>query len=211
MRGAIHTEEIVSFLRGPCLEGPQQLTGYIPCRLTTGGTANYRGGPNPDRYVPMGISGVTIATGIDLGQQSGKSLGRAGLSANAFVTLLPYLGKRKKDAVMALHGQPLAISKEDADALDHGMAGYYLDLTLARYDRDAGAGSFASLPWQAQAAIHSILFQRGVGSPKNFPNVWQSFVARNWRDASARLCNASLWEDYQNRRRQEGLLLKELL
>ncbi|WP_302608478.1 pesticin C-terminus-like muramidase, partial [uncultured Desulfovibrio sp.] len=45
-----------------------------PCNLTTGGTANYTGGPNPERYVPMGVSGVTIGTGVDLGQKDKDEL-----------------------------------------------------------------------------------------------------------------------------------------
>lgn len=209
--GVIHTGKIVEFLRGPYMEGPQQLVGYIPCNLTTGGTTNYKGGPNPGRHIPMGISGVTIATGIDLGQQSARVMGKAGIPALNFVVFLPYLGKRKKDAVMALYEKPLKISKEEADILDNAMTGHYLELTASRYERDAGSGAFSTLPWQAQAVIHSILFQRGTGSPKNFPNTWKAFVSRNWKDASSRLCNRSLWDGYQNRRNQEGLLLRELL
>ena len=43
----IHIDKIAEVLRRPGFEGPQQLRGYIPCDLTTGGTANYYGGPNP--------------------------------------------------------------------------------------------------------------------------------------------------------------------
>lgn len=207
----IHTQKIVEFLRGPYAEGPQQLVGYIPCNLTTGGTANYKGGANPSRYIPMGISGVTIATGIDLGQQSAKVMGKVGIPALNFVVFLPYLGKRKKDAVMALHEQPLKISKAEADILDNAMTGHYLELTAKRYDRDAGAGSFGTLPWQAQAVIHSILFQRGTGSPKNFPNTWKALVKRDWKDASGRFCNKLLWNGYHNRRNREGQLLQDLI
>lgn len=208
--GVIHTRKIVEFLRGPYMEGPQQLVGYIPCKLAGGGTANYRGGPNPGRHIPMGISGVTIATGIDLGQQSGKSMAGAGVPAINFAALIPYIGKRKMDAVYALHERPLKISKDEADILDNAMTGHYLELTAKRYDRDAGSGAFAKLPWQAQAVIHSILFQRGTGSPKNFPNTWKALVRRDYKDASARFCNKKLWDGYQNRRNQEGLLLREL-
>lgn len=207
----ICTQQIVEFLRGPYAEGPQQLVGYIPCNLTTGGTANYKGGPNPSRYIPMGISGVTIATGIDLGQQSGTSFGRAGIPINNFAVLLPYIGKQGKAAVNALHAKPLKISKEEADMLDRGFTGYYVGLSRDRYDRDAGAGSFENLPWQAQTAIHSILFQRGVGSPKKYPNTWNAFVRRDWKDASTRLCNKKLWDGYQARRNREGELLKQLV
>ncbi|MDE5878712.1 MAG: hypothetical protein K2G99_01590, partial [Desulfovibrio sp.] len=90
MQGKIYLVEIEEFLRGPYCEGPQQLRGYIPCKLTTGGTANYRGGPDPERYIPFGQSGVTIATGVDLGQQDAPTLLRLGLLAGSVHPLRPY-------------------------------------------------------------------------------------------------------------------------
>ena len=66
------------------------------------------------------------------------------------------------------------------------------------------------LPWQAQAAIFSILYQRGTGSPKHYPNTWQAFVRQDFVDAARRLCTESYWDRYQSRRRKEGQLLKQL-
>ena len=42
----------------------RQLIGYIPCEKR-----NYRGAPG-EGFEPIGQSGVTIATGLDLGQQT---------------------------------------------------------------------------------------------------------------------------------------------
>lgn len=78
MNHKIYLNEIREVLHRPGFEGPQQLRGYIPCDLRTGGTANYYGGPNPERYVPMGISGVTVGTGVDLGQTDATTLGGMG-------------------------------------------------------------------------------------------------------------------------------------
>lgn len=68
----IHTDRIRDVLRRPGFEGPQQLRGHIPCNLapdgpdsgdagngrnasalSSGRTANYYGGPNPARYLPI--------------------------------------------------------------------------------------------------------------------------------------------------------------
>lgn len=207
---AIALERIASVLNRPGFEGPQQLRGYIPCNLTTGGTANYYGGDHPERHVPMGISGVTVATGVDLGQTDAATLTRLGVSASLVDRLRPYLERRKADAVRALHDAPLTLWAEEADSLDTAMLGHHVSMISRRYDRDAGAGAFEALPWQAQSVVVSLLYQRGVNSPSRFPHTWASLVRGDWADAAARLSNGALWEGYQHRRSLEGRLLREL-
>lgn len=204
----IFWKEISSVLHR--FEGPQQTRGYIPCNLTTGGTANYTGGATPERYVPMGVSGVTIGTGVDLGQTDADTLRGMGVPDAVIQQLVPYLGKRKADAVRALHERPLVISAGDADVLDAAMLKHHVGKISARYDRDAGEGAFEKLPWQAQAVIVSIQYQRGVNSPSKYPNTWRALVRQDWQDAAARLQNGSLWSGYQSRRAAEGRILEEL-
>ena len=207
----IHIDKIAEVLRRPGFEGPQQLRGYIPCDLTTGGTANYYGGPNPERYVPMGISGVTIGTGVDLGQTDAATLGGMGVNPGIVNQLWPYLGQRQAAAVAGLHRLPLTISQDVADELDAAMLNHHISKISAYYDAATDPGTFASLPWQAQAAIVSIQYQRGVKSPRKYPNTWSALVRQDWADAAARLGNGRLWSGYQRRRRLEGRLLEELL
>ncbi len=206
----IHADKIREILNRPIFEGPQQLRGYIPCNLTTGGTANYTGGPNPERYVPMGVSGVTIGTGVDLGQKDKDELRGMRVPQHIVYALMYYLGYRKKAAVEKLHSRPLTISREDADALDAAILACHIDMISRRYDKDAGDGVFAALPWQAQAAITSIMYQRGVNSASRYPNTWAALVRRDWTDAAARLKNGRLWSGYQARRALEGKLLEEI-
>ena len=192
----IFTDKIHNVLRCPGFEGPQQLRGYIPCDLSTGGTANYYGGPNPERYIPMGISGVTIGTGVSPGIVN---------------QLRPYLSRSKAAAVDALHRLPLTISQAVADELDAAMLNHHITKIADYYDRAVGLpGRFATLPWQAQAVIVSIQYQRGVNSPRKYPNTWKAFVNQDWQDATARLKNGRLWSGYQKRRALEGKLLEEI-
>lgn len=191
-------------------EGKQQLRGYIPCNLNTGGTANYYGGPNPERYEPMGISGVTIGTGVDLGQTDAATLQKLGVPESLTTLFQPYLGKQDVAAVYSLHAAPLSIGKPEADILDKAMLHHHVNKIAARYDRDAGAGAFESIPWQAQAVIVSIQYQRGVNSPSRYPNTWAALVRRDWADAAARFKNGSLWSGYQSRREAEGKILEEI-
>ncbi len=206
----IQYDSIAAVLHRPGFEGPQQLRGYIPCNLVGGGTANYYGGPNPERYEPMGISGVTVATGVDLGQTDADTLRSMDVPATLIAAFLPYLGRRQNDAVRALHTAPLTIGADDADRLDAAMLGHHIEKISRRYDRDAGAGSFAELPWQAQAVIVSIQYQRGVNSPYKYPNTWAALVRRDWADAARRLGTGHFWSGYRQRRALEGELLREL-
>ena len=209
----IHLAQIRAFLNRPGIEGPQQVRGYIPCYRTRGGTANYRGpesGPPAD-FIAMGVSGVTIATGVDLGQTDAAALLRGGLDSGITCMLRPYLGLRKEAAIHKIHALPLIIAPATADALDEVMIGIHAGRIRVRYDSSRPVTPFDGLPWQAQAAIFSLLYQRGTGASDKAPNTWAALVRGDWRDASARFCDASLWVGYQERRKLEGALLKEIL
>lgn len=207
---SIEVEKIVNFLRTPGIEGTPSLTGYIPCNLSTGGTANFRGAGNIKKYIPMGISGVTIATGVDLGQTDEATLVKLGIRPGLVRKLSPYLGKRQRDAVIALAQSPLKITQADADELDYYMIRHHICLAARRYDKDSPQHQFADLPWQAQAAITSIIYQRGTGSPSKYPNTWRALLRADWQDASARLKTGTMWSGYQSRRAMEGDLLAQL-
>ncbi len=74
-----------------------------------------------DGYVPDAEgskSGVTIATGIDIGQMNAQSLAAFPITEVLRDKLRPYLGKIKQDAVQALAQQPLRITEEEAEELD---------------------------------------------------------------------------------------------
>lgn len=204
----IHFSEIEKVLSR--FEGGVQCVGYIPCHRVSGGTANYKGNGDPSDYRVMGISGVTVGRGVDLGQTDTETLRRIGVPEGLIDRVSPYLGKRETAAIEALHETPLSLSNADAEILSACMLRHHIGLIAARYDLDAGDGAFESLPWQAQAVITSILYQRGVNSPKYFPNTWRALVNQDWCDAASRFRNGTLWEGYQSRRKAEGEILAEL-
>ena len=55
-------------------------------------------------------SGVTVATGFDLGQRNETDLRTLGLPSDLITTLKPYLGRKAKDAQDALAKAPLTIT-----------------------------------------------------------------------------------------------------
>ena len=207
------------------VEGPRQVRGYIPCRVNaTGKGKNYIGATDtppsgvqfpvtgsPLLFTAMGASGVTVATGCDLGQTDIPTLKGYGLDdAVLFEKITPYIGKKKKDALIALFRQALLLTSEEAAAMDHAVHGGY----LARYVRPAyekdSKVKFDALPKEAQAAIMSICFQKGCGGTKrDCPKTWKYLTTQDWASASRELQHGFI--QYAGRRKIEGKLLEALL
>ena len=176
-------------------EGKGICRGYVPCDKTGR---------------PLGVSGVTIGTGVDLGQQTGAGLLDMGVPHAVVKKLLPYIGLKKDAALAAIKDQPLTLSPAETSALDDAVIKRYLRDIEARYNKDNPASPFADLPPEAQAVLVSILYQRGLGSPKSYPNTWTLLLKGDWPGAAAKLCNGALWDGYQSRRAAEGKLLKQI-
>lgn len=205
---AINFPEIEALLTK--VEGPRQTTGYIPCNLKTGGTANYKGGPNPERYSAMGASGVTIATGCDLGQTDFATLTGYGLERAIAGVFNPYYGKKRDDAIRTLRKWPLVITPDAARQLDEAVhLGYLTRFVIPAYNKESRV-KFADLPGKAQAVIMSICFQKGVGGTRRgAPLTWAAFCRQDWKAASDELLHG--FTAYKSRRITEGKLLQELL
>lgn len=190
------------------VEGRRQTRGYIPCHTRTG-SANYLGSGNPANYTAMGASGVTIATGCDLGQTDRETLLGYGLDAGICDQFQPYIGKKKGSAILALHKAPLIITEFAAEKTDLAVHSGY----LARYVRPAfekaSGVSFDSIPREAQAVIMSVCFQKGCGGVrKDWPRLWGYLIRQDWPGAARELLTG--FKQYRNRRREEGKLLLEL-
>ena len=209
----IHLAHIRAFLNRPGIEGPQQLRGYIPCHTKNGQSANYRGPESgaPENFSAMGISGVTIATGVDLGQTNAETLLRNGLDGGIVNMLRPYFMLRNNAAIAKLHALPLTVAHDTANELDRITLAVHARIISARYDSFHPPTPFEELPWQAQAAIFSLLYQRGTGVSAKAPNTWAALVRGDWKDAATRLGTPAFWDGHQARRTLEGALLKELV
>lgn len=193
------------------VEGPRQTTGYIPCFVNGGGTANYKGTGDPSRYTAMGASGVTIATGCDLGQTDLNTLREYGLHEMALLEkLIPYIGLKKDKAIRKLHTAPLAITMEQATDIDHAVHQGYLDKYVRpAYERDSRV-KFDDLPDQAQAVVMSVCFQKGAnGVRRDWPKTWKYLTQCDWASAAHELQHG--FTQYKTRRATEGKLLEELL
>ena len=134
----------------------RQTVAYIPCSRR-----NFRGESpyDPARYGEViGVSGVTVGTGLDLGQQAEADLRRMNLAGAFRERFRPYLGKRRHEAVAALTAAPL---------------------TLADMP-------FAACPPEAQAVIVSLFYQLGAGRTC-CPKTWRLLCSADWPAASREL------------------------
>lgn len=201
---------ISAFLNRPYVEGARQLVGYIPSRKKGGGTANYKGVGDPADYVAMGASGVTIATGADLGQTNAATLAGYGLPSSIINPLVPYLGLKRGAALAKLHALPLKVAPDIAERLDHAVHGGYLRAVIRRWSADAPRTRFEDLPKQVQAVVFSLCYQLGCsGARKRAGQVMAALLRNDFTSAARFLCTRSLWE-YPNRRKVEGELLLEV-
>ena len=94
-------------------------------RIDFGFISKLEGGQLRTGYVPdadSSQSGVTIATGFDLGARNVNDLQNLGLPQALIEKLSRYLGKQGTQAEFLLLRYPLTISKPEADAIDKAVA-----------------------------------------------------------------------------------------
>ncbi|MDR2481150.1 MAG: pesticin C-terminus-like muramidase [Spirochaetaceae bacterium] len=170
-------------------------------------------------YVPkdkagnvLGVSGVTVATGFDIGQQTAVELGKLGLPEALREKLMPYVGLRKEAAVKKLEEKPLELSAEEVDVLDQAVHEKYIKETAVMY-----GPQFEVIPKQAQAVAVSLHYQFGVPRRDASPalgRAWDMLKTRSWKTAAEYLAAGIGWSadhrQYLGRRRQEAGLLLEI-
>jgi hypothetical protein len=207
------------------VEGLQALTGYVPAvRNSDAKGKNYVGAELGEvvnvaypaaghftAFTAMGASGVTIATGVDLGQTNLKTFTDTyRVDKDIAVLFNPYFGRKKDDALKALYIKRIDITKTEAEEIDNGVHGAYLDNVEHAYNASKPKFFFAELPKEAQAAIFSLLYQNGcTGGKQKNPAAWAALVAADWAKASNLFINGE-WPAYKDRRKQEGRLLAKI-
>ena len=156
-------------------------------------------------YVPkkdgkvLGKSGVTIASGFDLGQRNIQDL--VGLPEEVVTKLAPYLSLKGKDADAI--AKNLKINTDEADLINE----FSKQQTMSRLSRQwmgTTGTNFESLPSNKQTAIASVAFQYGDLAKKT-PNFWQYATSGNWDSVKRELNDFK--DKYPTRRKKEAALL----
>ena len=203
----INRNYIVSVLAR--FEGKAITRGYIPCQRGT-----WYGGNDPDRGAPLGASGVTIATGVDLGQQSLAGLRSMGISPSTLAVLEPYIGLKRQDALNKLKANPFTLTREQVDEIDHAVHDRYINKAAALF----GPADFTKAPKEVQAIAVSLHYQFGTPRRHESPaleKAWNSMKQGSYKEAADYLRNEELWSvshrTFMTRRRSEANILDKAL
>ena len=171
------------------------------------------GGAQRKGYVPVsgsgeviGKSGLTIATGWDVGQMSEDELRSSGLSESIINKVLPFAGSKKGEALKLLkkHGAP-RITSEEASEIDMYTHGKTLTSLKEKYNEATGR-DFEDLSPGKQTVVASVAFQYGSNLEKRTPGFWKQVTSGDWQGAVGNL--EDFGDKYPSRRNLEAALLK---
>ena len=171
-------------------------------KVNFGFISGLEGGPTCTGYVPDPMhskSGVTIATGFDLGQRSIDDLQKF-LPQPLVQKLAKYCGLTQQSAVQALHAAPLSITADEAHMIDLCVKSQLLEQLQHRYNRDS-ALPFDQLKEQQQTVIASVAFQYG-NLARRCPNFWRAATQQNWQQMAIEL--RDFGDRYHSRRNREA-------
>lgn len=198
-------------------EGKLYTTGYVPypTHVKKGHTQ-----AELQKAQKKNHSGVTIATGFDIGQNNLSDLNNLKLSAELIKKFTPYLGLKQQAAVDFLNKNPLVITIEQAKEVDLAYQKHMVPLLIKQYNTSVynrgtvGADKklvkihFEDLPGQAQTVIASFDFQRGNLISRELL-FWKAVTSQNWAEAVKVLRKSGTIP--LSRRKQEADLLEQLV
>lgn len=153
-------------------------------------------------------SGVTIASGFDLGWHNVQDLQNLGLGSTLINKLTPYLGMKGWTAYNYEIANPLVIDGVEALVINTAIHTRAMTSVFAAYGAAVGIGAFFSLPSEAQTVIASVAFQNGDLPTKN-PDFWNQVTTKNWDAAYNNLMHFG--DTYTTRRQDEAALLKQAM
>ncbi|WVH05484.1 hypothetical protein KKJFFJLC_00030 [Vibrio phage vB_VpaS_PGB] len=169
------------------------------CKLEGFETVGYV--PDPDGS----NSGVTIASGFDLGQRSKHELIEM-LPSYLAEKLIPYIGKTKYLAVDYLKAHPLSIKAKEAIIINEASHKQSVDRLVNEWDRSGPYCKFSELSKEKATVIASVAFQYGNLSRRT-PNFWRQVTSGDW---DAALNNLRHFGDkYPTRRNKEADYLEK--
>ena len=168
-------------------EGGQATEGYVPwwpqgvetregvIQVSTARVDGKKDGP----LRGASASGVTIGTGVDLGQQDptvyADRLKKAGIPQALIDKLKPYMKLKRAEACKYLRENPLRITKEEADLIDKEMKSEKLEAAKRGYEINIESlenpKNFEILSKEEQTILFSRTYQDGNISKRNNPSI----------------------------------------
>lgn len=167
--------------------------------------------PQDRRGNPIENSGVTIATGLDLGQQDEDSLRRMNLSDELISIFRPYLGLKRGEAQRFLLDNPLRLTAEQATFVEESLMSHDFERMSDLWNstqREEDGIRWDQLDPEKQTVMLSVFRQYG-NLPRRTPKFWRSATQGRWNDAVSELRNFG--DKYKTRRNKEADLLETAL
>ena len=203
-------EDGISIVKGKRVSGLPIVKPLSPIKtgIDWGFISSKEGGSKLKGYVPDpdgSKSGVTIATGFDLGARTMNDL--KGLSPELQAKLAPYLGLKKQDAVAALAQKPLNITAAEAKEIDKMSKGASTAKLKSEWNANAkkmGGKMFEDLTSAQKTVVASVGFQ--YGSLSKTPTFQKLAQGGNWSGAADELDNFG--DNYSTRRESEAAYLR---
>lgn len=153
------------------------------------------------------VSGVTIASGFDLGQHSREEIIAYDFPKTLEDRFLRYVGLRGNEAKKQLHIYPLELTKEEAELVNRIVKEDKALAIAHAFNNDSNL-NFFDLPQPIQTVIMSVGFQYG-SLPRRTPNFWRGVVNGDWDLTVRNLRNFG--DSFKTRRRKEATLLANYL
>ncbi|AZG62758.1 pesticin C-terminus-like muramidase [Klebsiella pneumoniae] len=154
---------------------------------------------------PDGNSGVTVGSGVDLGNRTSSSMINDGIDRTFAESLNAYFGLKGQDAQNQLNSNPLNLTYSQATDLSN----FYINkfsTTVASSFNNATSSKFSSLPLNTRTAIVSVAYQYGTNLASATPNFWSQVTNGQWQEAINNLNNFG--DAYPTRRRSEAALIQ---
>ena len=173
-------------------EGGAQLQGYLPME---------------DGNV-IDKSGLTVATGFDVGQMSEEELMRSPLSDEIKAKLSPYVGKKGQDALALTNEMGVPnITPDQSSMIDAYSHKRTLDSLKSNYNKSSGK-NFDDLSSEQQTVVASVGFQYGSNLESATPGFWKQVTTDDWDGAHSNLRDFK--DKYPSRRNLEADLIKPI-
>jgi len=157
-------------------------------------------------YVPEATrskSGVTIASGFDLGARNENDL--KGLPQDIIDTLKPYLGVKGTEAENIAGA--LSITEEQGKIINEFAKKQAVKNLKTKWEETTKT-SFDKLPKEKATVLASVAFQYGDLESQT-PNFWRQTTNNQWMEAYNNLLNFG--DIYKSRREREAEYLKAAL
>lgn len=146
-------------------------------------------------------SGVTIASGFDIGQRSSQSL-----PPSLRAKLAIYCGYTGHAAINFLNSFPLSLTDEECRVVNEYAHKEAMDRLLRSWP--ASAVPFSCLADECQTVVASVAFQYG-SLAKRCPNFWRQVTTGDWHGSLKNLRNFG--DAFSTRRNKEADLLESRL